>query len=237
MTPPDPDGAAAPRTVACQLDRNAEAGNCSDDRYAGRSAPTRTDPRNRCLPSAELNVRIRSPPAASQSELCIGRQRAEPPLTLPVLPVSVSLRQNNRAENSDLPVRRRERKMQGRGAQDRQARSCRETCPETLCRPFRAGAWHASRPRADSRPARRGQLHAGRRKRRDRARFACRVFCREPGVAHAWLLGESKQNPTRFHRNPGGQLKRLYLGASWVLFAWWSACWLRRSTESRGSYE
>jgi hypothetical protein len=26
-----------------------EAGYCSDDRYAGRSAPTRTNPRNRCF--------------------------------------------------------------------------------------------------------------------------------------------------------------------------------------------
>ena len=44
----------------------AEAGNCSDDRCAGRSVPTRTNPRNRRLSSAELNVRIHSAPAESQ---------------------------------------------------------------------------------------------------------------------------------------------------------------------------
>ena len=56
---------AALRTAARQLDRYAEAGNCSDDRYAGRSTPTGTIPRNRCLSSAELNVRIHSAPAPS----------------------------------------------------------------------------------------------------------------------------------------------------------------------------
>jgi hypothetical protein len=56
---------AAPRTAARQLDRYAEAGNCSDDRCAGRSAPTRTNPRNCCLSRAELNVRIHSAPAQS----------------------------------------------------------------------------------------------------------------------------------------------------------------------------
>ena len=42
------------------LDRYAKAGNCSDQRCAGRSASTRTYPRNCCLSTAELNVRIHS---------------------------------------------------------------------------------------------------------------------------------------------------------------------------------
>jgi len=49
------------------LDRYPEAGNCSDHRCAGKSAPTRTNTRNPCLSSAELNVRIHSAPAKGQS--------------------------------------------------------------------------------------------------------------------------------------------------------------------------
>ena len=58
------------------LDRYAKAGNCSDQRCAGRSASTRTNPRNCCLSTAELNVRIHSPPAASQVRTRAGRRRS-----------------------------------------------------------------------------------------------------------------------------------------------------------------
>jgi len=60
------------------LDRYAKAGNCSDQRCAGRSASTRTNPRNCCLSTAELNVRIHSPPAVSRQT--IGSSAAEPHL-------------------------------------------------------------------------------------------------------------------------------------------------------------
>ena len=55
------DGSSS-RNSLCQF---AEVDDCSDDTTAGRSAPTRTAPRNRCLSRAELKVRIHFPPAES----------------------------------------------------------------------------------------------------------------------------------------------------------------------------
>src|SRR6516164_10147707 len=72
VTPPDPGGAW--RLLASPLDnyRYAEAGNCSDDRCAGRSVPTRTNPQNRRLSSAELNIRIHFAPVASLERTALG---------------------------------------------------------------------------------------------------------------------------------------------------------------------
>jgi hypothetical protein len=60
-------GTTCNRLPPRQLDRYAEAGNCSDARCAGRSAPTRTNPTNRCLSGAGLNVRIHSAPGKSRT--------------------------------------------------------------------------------------------------------------------------------------------------------------------------
>src|SRR5215472_7764036 len=54
-------------TAARQLDRFADGGSCSDDRCAGRSAPTRINLRDRCVSSAELNVRFHSASGKSQA--------------------------------------------------------------------------------------------------------------------------------------------------------------------------
>jgi hypothetical protein len=73
VTPTDPGGEWRLPGPPPDNSRYAEAGNRSDDRCAGRLAPTRTNPRNRCLSSAELNVRIHSAPAESQRRTDVRR--------------------------------------------------------------------------------------------------------------------------------------------------------------------